>query len=353
MDLSNYPILELEFFGNTILQYTFALLLFLGSLLMLKIIKSVILLKIKKIAKKTDTEIDDIIIDGIRAIHWPFFVLIAINIGILAVNISSIITKGLSYAMIIAAVYYAIKVVEKFVDFGTHTMLSKKNGDDNGGREIIKISGSILKFVIWIGAIVLILGNLGYNVTSLVAGLGIGGIAIALAIQSILQDMFSSFSIYFDKPFRVGDFVVLGSHSGTVKKIGIKTTRIQTPQGEELVVSNQELTKSKIQNFGQMERRRTLFSLGVTYSTSSDVLKRIPEIIKNIVDKAEHATFDRTHLKSFNNSSLDFEVVYYIEAPDYMIYMDTRHNINLRIIEEFTKEKIEFAYPTQTIIIDK
>jgi small-conductance mechanosensitive channel len=200
---------------------------------------------------------------------------------------------------------------------------------------------------------IFIMSNLGFDVTSLVAGLGIGGIAVALALQSVLSDVFSSFSIYFDKPFQAGDFIIVGQHMGIVKHIGIKSTRIQTLQGEELIISNKELTSARVQNFKKMEKRRITFTFGVTYQTPVKKLKKIPEMVKEIVAKIELADLDRVHFRKYGDFSLNFEVVYYVKIPDYGKYMDTQQEINLALKERFEKEGIEFAYPTQTIFLNK
>jgi len=255
------------------------------------------------------------------------------------------------YIFLIVIVYYAIKFLAELIDFGAKMVIAKKEGEQDVG--IIKLISAVAKILLWLGAVVLILSNMGYNVTSLIAGLGIGGIAIALALQNILGDLFSSLAIYFDKPFKVGDFVVLGDQMGTVKKIGIKTTRIQTPQGEELVVANSELTKSQVRNFGVMERRRNLQQIGVTYDTPAEKLKRIPDMIKQIIEKQGNVDFDRVHFKSFGDSSLIFEVVYYVKTGDYKEFMDMQEKINLEIVEKFEDENIEIAFPTRTVYVKK
>ncbi|QQR83532.1 mechanosensitive ion channel family protein [Candidatus Peregrinibacteria bacterium] len=211
----------------------------------------------------------------------------------------------------------------------------------------------MLKFVLWSIAVLMILSNLGINVSALITGLGIGGIAVALAVQTLLSDLFSSFSIYFDKPFEVGDFVVIGEHSGTIKRIGLKTTRIQALGGEELVLSNHELTNTRIQNFKRMQRRRILFSVGVVYGTTTDQLKKIPEIIKDIIDTVALADFDRAHFKHFGDFSLVFEIVYFLNSKEYVDYMNTQQSINLALREAFEKEHIEMAFPTQTVYVQK
>jgi small-conductance mechanosensitive channel len=199
----------------------------------------------------------------------------------------------------------------------------------------------------------LVLSNLDINISSLVASLGIGGIAVALALQNVLGDMFSSFSIYADKPFRVGDFIVIGKDQGTVEKIGMKTTRIRTLQGEELVVSNKELTSTRVQNFKKMKRRRVLFQLGVVYGTKPEQLESISKIIKEIVDKIDGVDYDRCHFSTYGDFSLNFEVVFYVNSSDYADYMNKKEKANLAIYKRFAEEKIEFAYPTQTIFVNK
>ena len=196
------------------------------------------------------------------------------------------------------------------------------------------------------------LDNLGFNISTLIAGLGITGIAVALAAQALLGDLFSYFVIFFDKPFEIGDFVVFENNSGSIEKIGIKTTRVRSLSGEQLIVSNSKLTNSLVHNYKRMEKRRVVFNIGVTYQTTAEQLKAIPEIVKNIIAKNEYAQFDRGHFQSFGDSSLKFEFVYFILTADYTIYMDVQQNINLEIYEEFGKRGIEFAYPTQTVFLN-
>ena len=216
-----------------------------------------------------------------------------------------------------------------------------------------EILNKIIKGVLWAVAVIIILSNFGYNVSALAAGLGIGGLAIAFAMQNILSDVFASFSIYFDKPFRIGDFIIVGDDLGTVKHIGIKTTRIQTLQGQELIISNKELTETRVNNYKKMERRRISFTFGVEYGTKLKQLKKISSIVKEILDKIKIADLDRVHFKQFGDFSLNFEVVYYVNKPDYLTYMDTQQEINFALKERFEKEGIVFAFPTQTIYLNK
>jgi len=204
---------------------------------------------------------------------------------------------------------------------------------------------------LWVFAFLIFLQNLGYNISTLLAGIGIGGVAIAFALQSILEDVFSYFSIYFDKPFVVGDFLDVGGQFGTVSYIGIKSTRLTTLQGEELVIPNQTLTSSNVHNYKKMKERRIQFSFGILYETPVEKVKKVLQIIKEIVDAEDNDRFDRAHFNNFGDSSLDFEVVYFMLTDDYKEYMNTQQSINLKMLQNFAKEKIEFAYPTRTVLV--
>ncbi|MEM9772688.1 MAG: mechanosensitive ion channel family protein [Cyanobacteria bacterium P01_D01_bin.73] len=209
-----------------------------------------------------------------------------------------------------------------------------------------------IRVVLWTIGIIFLLQNLGYDLSAVVASLGIGGIAIALASQGLLQDLFSYFAIVLDVPFSIGDQIVVDNFTGTVEHIGIKTTRLESISGERLVFPNQYLTSSKIQNYREMKRRRIVFSLGVTYDTSREKLIAIPKVIQEIIESIEDAEFDRSHFTSYGASSLDFETAYYVLDRDYKIYANIHQQINFAIWDAFKARGIEFAYPSQTIYLD-
>jgi len=220
---------------------------------------------------------------------------------------------------------------------------------DSSKRSAVGLIIFVGRTAIWSLILLVVLDNLGVNITGFIAGLGIGGIAVALALQNILSDLFSSLSIILDKPFEVGDFVITGDILGSVEKIGIKTTRIRSISGEQIVLSNSDLLNSRIRNFKRMSERRIVFEFGVTYDTPYEKLKAIPGWVKEIVDAVENARFDRAHFRSFGDSSLDFEIVYYVLIPDFLGFMDAQQNINLALVKKFEKESVEFAFPTQTL----
>jgi small-conductance mechanosensitive channel len=207
--------------------------------------------------------------------------------------------------------------------------------------------------LIWGMAIIFLLDNLGFKISTVVAGLGIGGVAVALASQAVLKDLFSYFTILLDHPFEVGDFLILDQYMGVVEYIGIKTTRLRSLGGEQIIISNADLTDSRVRNYKRMDRRRVLFQVGVTYQTGMDELKEIPQIAKSVIEGIEETSFDRAHFASYGDFSLIFEIVYYVLDRDYNKYMDIQQEINLKLNEEFGKRGIEFAYPTQTLFLQK
>ena len=213
-------------------------------------------------------------------------------------------------------------------------------------------SGASLPLKAWTVILFLVLDNLGINITTLVAGLGIGGIAIALAAQNILGDIFNSVVILVDKPFEVGDFIIVGNEMGVVEKIGIKTTRVRSLFGEQVVFTNSDLIGSRIKNYKRMQERRITFQIGVTYQTSAEKLEQIPGMIKEIVAAIDKTRFDRSHFKGYGDFSLNFETVYYVLSGDYNLFMDIQQAINLALFRKFEDKGIVFAYPTQTLFVD-
>lgn len=354
MALDINSILTYQFWNNTGKEYAVALLIFIILTLILKIFKMFVLRKLKTIAKKTKNDIDDFVIESVDNLHPPFYIVISLYFAVQMLHLSATIKNVLNYVLVIVVTFYAVSSLQRLIVFITQKFILKGEKDDKEHSvATINLFSTILKVILWLIALLFILSNLGYNVSSLIAGLGIGGIAIALALQNILGDIFSSFSIYFDKPFKVGDFIVLGTDMGTVKKIGIKSTRIQTLQGEELVISNKELTSARIQNFKKLKKRRIVFTIGLTYDTAPKNIKKAIEIIKGAIEKQKLAEIDRVHFKSYGDFSLNIEAVYYINSSEYIDYMNTHEAINMDIKEKFDKAKIEFAFPTQTIFVEK
>jgi len=348
--LSN-PILQIEFLGNTVQNYTYAIIALVLFLFILKIFQSIILHRLTKLAKKTETDIDDTIIQIVKSLRPGFYVFLSFYLALFFLEINDLGQKIINAILIIWITYQVIIGMQILIDYIIKKRLIKDKEEQT--KIGINYLSMLSKIALWLIGIILVLGNLGIDVTSLIAGLGIGGIAIALAVQNILSDLFSSLAIFFDKPFVVGDFIIVGENSGTVEKIGIKTTRIRALDGEEIIISNQELTSARIQNFKTVKERRALFNIGVTYNTSQTHLKQIPKMIKQIVESVDLTRFDRAHFTEFGDSALFFEVSFYVKTYEYKKFLDKAQEVNHKIKGAFEKEKIEMAYPTQTLYLAK
>ncbi|MBW3003516.1 mechanosensitive ion channel family protein [Candidatus Woesearchaeota archaeon] len=349
-----YSLLSLTFGGNSVQEYLIALGIFAVIVLVFKLIKFGVIHKLHELSKKTHNQVDDLIIGVIASVTWPFYVVLAAYIAIRWITVPDIVSKVFYYIILIVALYYIVKAINSIIKFVAKTVREKREKEEEqADTSVIRLISNVCQALVWLAAVLILLQNFGVNITTLIAGIGVAGIAIAFALQKVLEDIFASISIYFDKPFKSGEYIVIGDDSGTVQHIGIKSTRIKTLQGEELVVSNRELTSARIRNFKKMEDRRVVFSIGVTYDTPVSKMRKIPGIIAKVFDKVPLGTLDRCHFKTFSASSLDYEIVYHVGSTDYNDYMDTQQELNLLIKQEFDKLKIEFAFPTQTIYVAK
>ncbi len=345
-------ILDMQFSGNTLQSYLEAFTVFVVSIFILQIIKAVLLVKLQDFADKTANEWDNILCKALESLGWLFYFIVSLYASTRFISLADFINTIIYSATLIIVTYYAIGALQIILEFGLDQILKKSQGDklDN---TILRFFHNALKIGLWVSAVILILQNLGYEVGALLGGLGIAGIAIAFALQNILTDIFSFFSIYFDKPFRKGDFIIVDNDMGTVEHIGIKSTRIRTLQGQQLIISNQELTSVRVNNYKRMEERRAVFHFRIRYETPPTLVKKIPELIKKIIENNERTRFDRAHFTEFGDSSLNFEVVYYVDTQDYNVYRDVQQDINIAVMETFTKNRIEFAYPTQLVYLRK
>ncbi len=347
-----WDILEIKFLNNRVLDYLICLGVFLISVIVIKIFELIILKKLKKWARMSETTLDDFIVSLLERVVAPLLYLAALYLSIQLLTLSGLVARGLNILGVALLTFFTTRIAVKLVTYGFQTYSHKARGGtalDHSLKGILKV----IRFVLWAGATIFFLDNLGFKVSAVIAGLGIGGVAIALAAQTVLKDLFSYFSILFDRPFEIGDFIITGDLLGTVEKIGIKTTRIRSLGGEQLVFSNSDLTDSRLRNYKRMQRRRVVFKIGVVYDTSVKTLKEIPLIIEKAVKKVKDTTFDRAHFSSYGDFSLIFEVVFYVLSGDYNKYMDIQQEINFLIKEEFEKQKIEFAFPTQTVYLNK
>jgi len=278
--------------------------------------------------------------------HILFLVAFSLFLGTLWIDLGEdfdiYIRKVAFIALIVLAGLWSNVGINHAIDF-TSARYQHKKGMSTA---IFSILRTVSKMLVGALLFLFILDNLNFEVSTLLAGLGIGGIAIALAVQNILQDLFASLSIIIDKPFLIGDFIIVDGFMGTVEYIGIKTTRVRSLGGEQIIFSNADLLKCRLRNYKRMNERRVVFAVKVTYETDLDKVKSIPIRLKEIVTNLKNTRFDRAHFKEFGSYSLDFEVVYYVLSSDYAVYMDIQQKINEEIIENFQAEQIELAYPT-------
>ena len=228
-----------------------------------------------------------------------------------------------------------------------------QHGDDRAAASSLAVIAFIAKAVVWVTMVLMALENLGVNITTLVAGLGVGGVAVAALFKTFSGPLFPPLPPTFERPFFVGAFVSVDTFSGTVEHIGIKSTRLHSIGGEEIVISNADLLKSRLRNYGRMTERRILFTVGVTYETPVEKVEQIPGIIRSIIEAIPEARFDRSHFSAHGAVSLDFETVYYVLKPEYQRHMDIQQEIHLKLHREFARLGIEFAYPTQRLIMER
>ncbi len=345
-------ILNEVFFGNRVLNYLISFAALLTGILVINIFKRLIIKRLKKMSKMTATTLDDFFVGIIEKIGVPLLYLVALYIAIKSLAFHPYFEKGMNYFGLGVLIFFVSRFVIMLISYCFTTYLSRR-GYDTGLERSLQGILVIIKVLVWGGAVIFFLDNLGFKISAVIAGLGIGGVAVALAAQTILKDLFSYFSIIFDHPFKVGDFVIIGDFMGSIEHIGIKTTRIRSLGGEMLIFSNSDLTDSRLRNYKLMEKRRVVFKLGVTYQTTLKQLKEIPKVIENIIRNTGDTVFDRAHFFSYGDFSLIFEIVYYVIGPDYNKYMDIQQEINFMIKEEFEKRGIEFAFPTQTLYLQK
>jgi small-conductance mechanosensitive channel len=313
--------------------------------------KRIIHKKLAAFAANTVTIWDDLLAELIDRLNPVFFFALAIYIGSAKISLPDAAEAILSHVVGVTALIQAAVLSSHAVSFWIGRFRKQKLESNAGAVTTLTSVGFVLRMMIWIILFLIGLDNLGINITTLIAGLGISGIAVALAIQNILGDLFASFSIVLDKPFVIGDFIIIDDYMGTVEHVGLKTTRIRSLSGEQLIFSNADLLKSRIRNYKRMYERRVVFTIGVIYQTPYEKIRQIPEMIRRAVESNSQVRFDRAHFNKFGDYALLFEVVYWIQNPDYAIYMNIQQAINLDIFKQFSEAGIEFAYPTQTLFV--
>ena len=337
--------------ANELYDWAVAGLLVVAAVCVLAVLRYVISRLVSVLAKRTTTELDDHFAQVIASTRlWLLFPL-ALYAGASALELPARLEHVVNLVAVVALLLQAVLWINGFIGLWLERQLEKRRGVDGEGVTALTLIGFTARVVVWALMLLLILDQLGFDITALVAGLGIGGVAIALAVQNILGDLFASLSIVLDKPFVVGDVIAVDDMIGPVEYIGLKTTRVRSLSGEMIVFANNDLLKSRIRNFKRMYERRVVFSVQVTYETPLEKLESIPGILRAAVERRKQTRFDRAHFKEFADFALTFEIVYYVLSPDYNLYMDIQQAINLEIYRRFSEERIDFAYPTQTVFL--
>ena len=335
---------------NSLRMYAIVLGELIGIYIFFKLLKKFIIALIKKFTGRTTSELKDAIVAGAEKFILPFLLFTVSYAIIDQLNFTTHTEHILKVAIAVITAYYFIRFINHVIHLSVLLYMQRK---EESTERITHLSGILIvvKALIWIAGILMLIENLGYNITTIITGLGIGGIAIALAAQNILTDLFSYFVIFFDKPFEIGDTISVNNITGTVEHIGIKTSHIRVFTGEQLIMPNTELVKSTIKNIKRLQRRGILFKINVTYDTAKEKLALIPALIKEILDKQEHASLDRCHLTTLNDFSITYDCLYFIDSSDFKLYLDIQQNIYLEMINVFAAQGIDFAFPTQTVIL--
>jgi len=345
--------LDYSIFHNTVLQYLEALGILLASIFVIYyLFQRVALARLKKMTASTNNNLDDMLVRGVELLVLPLMYYGALYVSLHTLTLAAELQKGIRVALVLLLTILLVRALTGIIRFALRAKLRSATDDKTAEIQLKGLSG-LITVTVWIIATFFLLDNLGVKISAAVAGLGIGGIAVALAAQAVLGDLFSYFVIFLDKPFEVGDFIIAGDKMGTVETIGLKTTRLTALSGEQIVFSNSDLIQSRLHNYKKMARRRILFKIGVIYETPAETLREIPQIVRDIIERQESATFDRGHFASFGDFSLDFEFVYYVESSDFAQYRDIQQAINLAVFEAFEQRQIGFAYPTQTLFVNK
>jgi len=340
-------------FHNSMRQWATALAVALAAFLALLLVRVLLVGRFGAIAKRTTTEVDDILVELVARTRPYFLAAAALVFGsrflVLPPTIDTYFSAAFALVLLVQCGLWGGAAVDLWIQRRAGMQTTRT---DMASVTTIRALGIGVKVLLWIVVFITALDKFGVNVTTLVTGLGIGGVAIALAVQNVLGDLFAALSIILDKPFDVGDSIAVDQMQGTVERIGLKTTRVRSVSGEQIIISNSELLKSRIRNYKRQLDRRVVFTTDVTYDTPPEAIARIPGMIREVVATQQPVRFDRSHFTQYTDSALRIETVYFVLDADYTRYLDIQQTINLELLRRFKAEKIDFAFPTRTVVLD-
>lgn len=329
--------------NNTLLNWALALLIALVAIIAFPLVRRLIVGQVSSFASTTTTDWDNFVGDLLQRTRSWFLLIAGLYLGSLVLDLSPTMALYVDQIMVIVFFLQVGLWGNGAIRFWVSDYRKERLEEDASRVTAVAALGFIGTLLVWVIIVLLILDNMGVQITSLIAGLGISGIAVALAAQNILGDLFASLSIILDKPFVIGDHIEVGEFMGTVENIGLRTTRVRSPSGEQVIFSNTDLVKSRLRNYHQMRDRRIAFTFGLAQQTKAEKLALIPALVKEVVEAQEYTRFERTHFKAVTGGTLQFEVVYHMLTADYEAYMDTQQAINLALVRRFAEEGILFV----------
>ncbi|WP_165797410.1 mechanosensitive ion channel family protein [Solimonas fluminis] len=345
--------LEAAVYGGTPKDWLVALGLSAAVALTVYLVKPILLRRLEAQALRSRTQIDDAMVAALRATRLWLVVIFALSIGSHYLTLpdrhGGVLKMVTAAAFFLQLGFWAGAALRFWMDRSR----AKALASNASAATSLSAIGFLAQMVLWTVILLLVLDNFGINITALVAGLGIGGVAVALAVQNILGDLFASLSIVVDKPFVIGDFIIVDNYMGTVENVGLKTTRIRSLDGEQIVFSNSDLLKTRLRNYKRMVERRVVFSFGVSYDTSPEQIERIPPTIRRIIEGQPKVRFERAHFQKFGEYSLVFETVYWVTDPDYNLYMDIQQAVNLEIMRALKSAEVVFGLPRQSLVMER
>ncbi|WP_217705784.1 mechanosensitive ion channel family protein [Peristeroidobacter soli] len=348
-DYSNLA--QLPLFSNSLLDWSLALAIAAIALFVMLMARRGIRAYYKRMQATAETELLEIPLQVLSRSTLLTLLVVALYIGAQWLTMGPKTQQVLGSAVTIALFWQVGIWMMAAASIWLERKRQRSLAADRAAIGSLGIISFVVNVVIWAMMLLLTLDNLGIDITALIAGLGIGGIAVALAVQNVLGDLFASLSITLDRPFVIGDFLIVGDFMGSVEYIGIKSTRLRSLSGEQIIISNSDLLGSRVRNYGRMQERRVVFATSITRETPIELVEQIPALIRKIVEDQADTRFDRSHFAKHAATSLDFETVYYVLSADYNKYMDTQQAINLRLHRELQQSGAEFAYPTQKLYL--
>lgn len=340
-----------EIFGNPVRDWIVAAGFAAGALLVLLLIRRLIVQRLGAVAVRTETAVDDFIVEIVRRTRWLLLLVVVAWMGSLTLSHTGRIEGVLRTAAVVAVLLQLALWLLAGINFWVEHTRRKRLASDAASVTLIGAVGFVGKVLVWSVLLLVVLDNLGVNVTALVAGLGVGGIAVGLALQNILGDLFASVSIVLDKPFVLGETIQVGDLVGRVESIGLKTTHVRSLSGEQLIFPNGDLLQSRIRNHARMGDRRVVLTFGVGYETPVEKVEAIPGIVRGIIEPLEQIRFDRAHFIRLGAAALEFEVVWFVLSADQSLHMDRQQQILLTLMRRLHAEGIEIAAPARPVVV--